>query len=130
MLFVSFLDVMQDINRLLNRCRLHDDLLETALQGSVLLNGVTVFIQCGGTDALYCTSCQGRLEDIGGIHASWCGASTDKRVDLIDKHNDIGIGLDLLDQGADTLLKLSTVFRTCHDGSHIEVHHTFVEQHR
>ena len=68
--FVSVLDVMQYLQGFFVGCRFHQYLLETTFQCSVLLNGVTVFIECGGTDALYCSACQGRLQDIRCIHAS------------------------------------------------------------
>ena len=71
MLLVMFLDVVQNLKRLFASCRFNDDLLETALQGSVLLDALAILIERGGTDTLDDTSCQGWLQDVGCIHASF-----------------------------------------------------------
>ena len=67
-LFVAVLDVMQDLQRLFCIGGFNKYFLETALQGSVLLNRVTVFVQRRGTDALYRASCQSWLQDVCSIH--------------------------------------------------------------
>ena len=67
-LFVTVLDVPQDLQCLLVGGRLYLYLLESALQGSVLLYRVTVFVECRGTDALDGAACQRGFHDVGGIH--------------------------------------------------------------
>ena len=128
-LFVTILDVLQNLQRLLGRCRLNDDLLETTLQGSILLDGVAVFVECGGTDALYGATCQSRLHDVGCIHAARGGAGSDHRVYLVDEHDDVGILLQLLNERLDALFELSAILRACDDGCHVEVDESLAEEH-
>ena len=68
MLLIMSFDVMQYLYRLLRIGRFDEYFLETAFQCTVLLNGVTVFVKCCGTDALDGASCQCGFQDIGGIH--------------------------------------------------------------
>ena len=128
-LFVAVLDVLQNLQRLLGCCRLNDDLLETTLQGSVLLDGVAVFVECGGADALYGATCQSRLHDVGCIHAARSGAGSDHRVYLVDEHDDVRILLQLLDERLDALFELSAILRASDDGCHVEVDESLAEEH-
>ena len=127
-LFVALLDVMQDGHGLLHVGGFHDDLLEAALQGTVLLDGVAVFVECGGTDTLDGAACQSRFQDVCGIHASRCAASAHHRVDLVDEDDDVGIVLDFLDECLDALLELSAVLGSCHDARHVETDEALVEE--
>ena len=126
MLFVTLLDIMQDIECLLSIGGLNDNLLEASLQGTVFLNGVTILIQCRCTNTLYSATCQGGFHDIGSIHGSWCTAGTYKRVYLINKHNNVRILLQLLEQCPDAFLKLTAILCASHDSCHIEVHQTLI----
>ena len=117
---------MQDIECLLRIGRLNDNLLEASLQGTVFLNGVTILIQCRCTNTLYSATCQGGFHDIGSIHGSWRTTCTNKCVDLIDKHDDIRILLQLLKQSPDAFLKLTAILCASHDSCHIEVHQTLI----
>ena len=65
---VTLLDVLEDCVCVLGRCGLYKHLLETAFKGSVLFYCLAVFIDCGGSNALYLASCKSRLEDVRGIH--------------------------------------------------------------
>ena len=69
---VAVLDVVQYLERLVERRRLDDDLLEAALQGTVFLDGVAIFVQGGGADALYGAAGQRRFHNVGGIHGACC----------------------------------------------------------
>ena len=77
---VTTIDVsMQDLaERSLACCRFNDNLLETALQGSVLLNALAILIERGGTDT---------LDDIAGKkdcrptdHKGICGRKAEKYI--------------------------------------------------
>ena len=129
MLLIAFLNVVQDLQRLLVGRGFHEHLLETAFQCPVLLNGVTVFIERGGTDALDDTPCQRRLHDIGRIHRTRSRTRTYERMNLVDKDYDVGIHLYLLEQRPYALLKLSAILRPGHNGSHVERHQAFLEEH-
>ena len=127
-LFVAVLDVMENLDGVLHIGRLHDDFLETAFQGTVLFNGIAVFIEGGGTDALYGTTCQCRLQDVCGIHAARRASGTYHGVNLIDEDDDVGIVFYLLDECLDTLFKLAAILSTGNNAGHIEVDKPFVEE--
>ena len=129
-LLVAVLDVMQYLQRLLVGGRLHLNLLETTLQRTVLLDGVTILVECRSADALYGTARQCRLHDVGCIHRTRCGTRTDDGVYLIDEDDYVGIRLQLLHQGLQALLKLSSVLRTSDDARHIERIDALAEEHR
>ena len=129
-ILIAILDVLQDLQRLLIRGGFHQHLLESALQGTVFLDRVTILVEGGSTDTLDCSPCQRRLHDVRGIHRTRCRTSTDDRVNLIDKHDHIRIGLQLLHQGFQTLLKLSAILRASHHTRHVEGIDTLAEEHR
>ena len=98
----------------------HDG-LEAALQGLVLLKVFLVFVQRGGTDRAQLTTCQCRFQDIGGIHGTLTTTGTYQRVDLIDEEDDASLTLrHLVDDTLQALLELTLVFRTSHQGTHIQ----------
>ena len=114
MMLIAVLDVPQNLQCLLVGRRLHLYLLETTLQRTVLLDGVTVFVKCRGSDTLNGASCQCRFHNVGSIHRTGSRTGTDDGVDLVDEHDHIGICLQFLHQGFQTFLKLSTILRTGH----------------
>ena len=94
MLLVAVLDVMEYLQRLLVGRRLHLHLLESAFQGSVLLNRVTVFVERCGSDTLDGTTCQRRFHDVGCIHRTRCRTSSDDGVNLVDEDDDVRVRLE------------------------------------
>ncbi len=126
---IAVLDVVQDGERLLGGGGFHDDLLETSLQGAVLLDGVSVLVERGGTDTLDGASCQGGLHDVGGIHGPSRAAGTNDGVNLVDEDNEVVALLNLLQQRLDALLKLSAVFRAGHEARHVEADDALAEEH-
>ena len=52
MVLISGFDVIQNLHGLGRRGGLDEDLLEAALQGTVFLDVLAVFVKCSGTDAL------------------------------------------------------------------------------
>ena len=129
-IFIASTHILQNLQRLFIRGWLHLNLLETALKGTVLLDGVTVFVEGSGTDALYSTSCQRRFQDVGGIHRTSSRTGSNHRVYLVDEDDDFRILFQLLDKHLHALLKLSAILRTSYDSRHIERHQPFVEEHR
>ena len=67
-ILIAALDVLQNLQRLVVGGWLYLYLLESALQGTVFLNRVAVLVECGGADALYGTTSQGRFQNVGRIH--------------------------------------------------------------
>ena len=130
MLLVMLLDIVQYQQGLFACSRFNDNLLETALQGSVLLNALAILIERGGTDTLDDTSCQGWFQNVGGIHASFAGTGAYHGVNLIYEDDDLRMVLQFLDDILDALFKLSAEFGSCNDGSQVETYQTLVEEHR
>ena len=68
------------------------------------------------------TSCKHRFQHISGIHTALCFTGTDQIVNFIDKQNDISFCLlHFLQNGFQTLLKFTTVFRTRNQRTHIQL---------
>ena len=130
MIFVATLHILQDLQRLLIGGGFYHHLLETALQGSVLFDGVAVFVQRRGSDTLYGSASQCRLQDVCGIHCTSSRTRTNHGVYLVDKYNDIRILLQFFDEHLHALFKLSAILRTSYHTRHVERHQTLVEEHR
>ncbi len=120
--------VVENHTRLLGSGRLDHYLLETTLEGTVILNVLAIFVDRRGTYTLYLTACKRRLEKIGGIHRAGRIAGTDYGVKLVDKQYHILVFGELVKNTLDTLLKLSAIFRASYKRSHVERHHTLVKK--
>ena len=95
--------------------------LEASLQRLVLLEVFLILIESGGTDSPQLASCQRRLQDVGGIHGPLASSCPHKGMNLVDEQYDVAIGSsNLLDDSLQPLLKLSLVFGSSHQGTHIE----------
>ena len=128
MIFVLVLDITQNLKRFFSSSRFYYYFLETTFQSAILFDVLAIFIQGGGTNTLYFSSCQCRFQHICSIHRACCRTCTYNRVNFVNKQNHIRILLQLIENGTDTLFKLSTVFGSCHDSCHIEGYHSFVKQ--
>ena len=129
-LLVMFLDVVKYLQGLFACCRFNDNLLETALQGSIFLDTLAILVERGGTDTLDDTSCQGWLQNVGSIHASFTGTGAYHGMNLIYEDDDFRMVLQFLNDILDALFKLSAEFGSCNDGSQVETYQTLVEEHR
>ena len=126
--FVAAFDVVQDFDGLGRRCWLDENLLETALQGSVFLDILAVLVQSGGADALQLATCQGGLEHVAGIKRAVGVASAHEGVDLVDEEDDVAVVAQLVEDAFDAFLKLATVFGAGHDGADVEHDDALAEQ--
>jgi len=97
----------------LDRRLAHEDLLEAALQGGVLLDPLAVLVEGGRTDHPQLAPGQHRLEHVAGVHGRVApGTCTDDGVQLVDERDDLALGLlDLVEDGLETLLELPAVLR-------------------
>ena len=100
-------DALEDLQRILQAGLVDGDRLEAALQGGVLFNVLAVFVEGGGADDLDLAPGQGRLEDIGGVHAALGVSGPNNVVDLVDDQDDISQLTDLLDKALHTAFKLA-----------------------
>ena len=128
MLFVFLLDVMQNLQRLFCRSRFYDDLLESALQSTILFYTLAIFVEGGGSDALDESTCQSWFHDVGSIHASFCTARANQRVDFIDENDDVRVSFQFLDDALDALLKLTSIFGAGNNACHVETQYSLVEE--
>ena len=128
MLLIFALDIVQDLERLGGGAGIDENLLEAPLQGTVLLDGLAVFVKRGGSDALQGAAAEGRLEDIGGIHAACGAAGSHDGVDLIDEEDDVGMACELTDDALYALLKLSAVLGAGDEAAHVEGDDALVDE--
>ena len=119
-ILIASTNVTQNFECLLVGGRLYLYLLESALQSTIFLYRVAIFIQCGSTDTLDGATSQCRLQNVGSIHASGCRTSTDECMYLVDKHDDVGILLQFFYKHLHALFKLATIFRSCNYARHVE----------
>ena len=103
--------------------------LEAALQCLILLKVLLILVECRGTDGTQFTTGQSRLEDVGGIHGTLTTSGTHQCVDLIDEENDVALSIGhLFDDTLQSFLKLTFVFCTGDQGTHVERVELFVLQ--
>ena len=67
--------------------------LEAALEGGILLDVFAVLVQGGGADAAQLAAGQGRLQQVGRIHAAQNGPGAHQQVQLVDEQDDLAFGL-------------------------------------
>ena len=87
MRLVARAEPLQDLNRLLLGWFGNDHLREAALKCRILLNVLSVLVECGGADALDLAAREWRLQNIRRVNCTLSSASADERVQLINKEN-------------------------------------------
>ena len=118
---VAGLQTTQDGNRILDGWLLHQNGLEAALQGWVLLDILAVFVERGGTDAVQFAAGQHRLEQVARVHRALGLARADDGMQLIDEQDDLALGLfDLGEDGLQPLLKFAAVLGARDQRAHVE----------
>ena len=86
--------------------------LEAALERGVLLDVLAVLVERGGADGAQLPAGEHRLEHVAGVHRALRGAGADDRVQLVDEHDDLALGVgDLLQHRLQAVLKLPSVLR-------------------
>ena len=127
--FITILQTTQNRDRIFNARLIDHNRLETTLQRRVFFDVFAVLIQSRGTDTVQLTSCQHRLQHVSGIHCTVCLARADDQMQLIDKQDDLALTLPYLFQYRfQTLLKLTAVFCTCNQCTHIQCENLFILQ--
>ncbi len=82
---------------------------------------LAIFVQRGRTDAAQFAARQRRLQQVARVHRPLGFARTDQIVQLIDKQDDLSVGIgDLAHDGLQSLFKLPSKFRTGNQGTHVE----------
>ncbi len=127
-LFIITFQALQDRDCVFERRLLDDDRLEATFECRVFFDMLAVFVHRRRTDKMELTPRQRRLQHIGSIERALSGARSSKQVKLIDKHDDIFLAFELINDFFQTLLKLAPVFRAGNHGGEIELYDTPVEQ--
>ena len=127
--FILFLQTAQNSNRVFDTRFVDDHFLETALQGGIFFNVLSVLVQGRGTDHMQFTAGKCRFEHVAGIHCTFCLTGTDHCMDFVDKQNDAAFfGNHFLQQCFQTFFEFAAVFRTGDKSGHIEAQDAFVAQ--
>ncbi len=111
------------------RCRLpYQNRLEPTFQCCVLFDMLTVFINCGCSDQLHCTTRQRRFNDVRCVNSAFRSASADNGVNFIHKEDDAGILCNFLHNAFHALFKFATILCACYHGGNIQRYNDFVPQ--
>ena len=94
--------------------------LETAFQGRILLDVLTVFLRGRRTDAVQFTTGQLRFEHVAQVHGAFSLARTHDGVDFIDKQQRVAVFFKSVQHGFQTFLEISTVLGTRHQRGQIQ----------
>ena len=127
--FITFFQATKNGDRIFHGRLVDLNRLEPSFQSRVFFNILTVFIQCGRTNTVQLAPRQHRLEHISGIHRAVRLSGSYDQVQLIDEQDDLSIAFaDFLQNGFQTLLKLSAVLCSCHQRSHVQGKDCFIFQ--
>ena len=119
--FVSLFESSQDRDCILNGWLIYQNWLETTLQSCILLNILTILIQCCCTDTMQFTSSKHRLKHISCIHRTVCLTGSDDRMKLINEKNDLSVTIfHFFKNCFQTFLEFTTILRSCYQRSHIQ----------
>ncbi len=125
--FVALFETPQNRDGVLFSGLVHQNLLEAAFEGRILLDMLAVLVERSRPHAMQFAASQGGLEHITGVHGTFGLAGADHGMQLIDKENDTAFLLaQLLENRLQALLKLAPVFGTRKQGPHIQAEYAFV----
>ena len=127
---VAVLEAAQDADGVLHRRLAHEHLLETTLQGGVLLDVLAVLLKCGGTNHPKLATGQHRFDHVAGVHRALTGgARADDGVQFVDEGDDLaGRVLDVIEHGLEALLEFAAILRAGHHGPHVQGDNSLVPQ--
>ena len=127
-LLVMGLQVAEDLDGLRHVRGLHDDLLEAAVQGAVLLHDLRELVHRGRAHALELAAGEGRLEHVRRVQAARGAAGAHDGVELVDEQDQVGVRLGLLDDGLEALLEVAAVFGAGHHRGDVQRQDAFLRE--
>ena len=119
-LFIFGAQVPQNLYGLGHAGGLYHNLLETAVQGAVLLHYLGKLVQGGGANALELSPGQGRLEHVGSIQAAGSATRPHNGMELVYEQDNVRVLAGLLNNGFEALLKISAVLGARHHGGNVQ----------
>ena len=118
---VALAQAAQDRDRVLDARLVDQDRLEAPLEGRVLLDVLAVLVEGRRADRVKLAPGEHRLEEVRGVHRALGRPGADDRVQLVDEHDDLAVGvLDLLEDGLEALLELAAELRAGDQRAEIE----------
>ena len=127
-LLVMGFQVAEDLDGLRDVRGLHDDLLEAAVQGAVLLHDLGELVHRGCAHALEFAAGEGRLEHVRRVQAARRAAGAHDGVELVDEQDQVGVRLGFLDDGLEALLEVAAVFGAGHHRGDVQRQDAFLRQ--
>src|SRR6266496_3718031 len=104
----------QDLNRFINRRRIHLYRLETTFERCVFLDVLPVLVHRGRADTLQFATTQRGFDNVRRVHSPFGGTCPDNRVQLVDEKNHVLGTADFVHHSYDTLFELTAVFCSSH----------------
>ncbi len=119
--FVAFFQSTQYRDGVLHRRLVHQDLLEAALEGGVLLDVLAVLVQRGGADAVQLAARERGLEHVAGVHRALRLARAHHRVHLVDEEDHLPLHFgEVGEHGLEALLELAAELGPGDECAHVE----------
>ena len=119
--FVAFLESAQNRNGVLDARLTDHDRLKAPLERRVLLDIFAILVERGRANTMQFAAREHRLEQIRRIHRTLGRTRSDDGVQLIDKQNDLALGLlHFLQDGFQTFFEFAAEFGAGDQRAHIE----------
>ena len=127
---VAVLEPAQDADGVVDRRLADQHLLETALQGGVLLDVLAVLVERRGADEAQLAAREHRLDHVSRVHRRLTRrARADDGVQLVDERDDLARRvLDVVEHGLQPLLELAAVLRARDHRAEVKRDHGLVAQ--
>src|SRR5207237_113770 len=103
-------ETFQDLNRFINRRRIHFYRLETPLQCCVFLDVLAVFVHRGRANTLQFATTQRWFDNVRRVHCPFGRTCPDNGVQLVDEKNHVLGTADFIHHSLDTFFKLAAIF--------------------
>jgi hypothetical protein len=119
----------QNLDGVFHRRRIHDNGLEPAFQGGIMLDVLSVFVHGGRPNALEFASGQRRFQHVGSVDGALGRAGPDHGVKLVDKEDDLIFrSANFVHNILEALFKFAAVFGAGHDSRQVQGHHAFARE--
>src|SRR5687767_7533230 len=129
MRLVTLLQPAQNRDRALDRWLADEDGLEPSLQRGVLLDVLAILVERGRANDAQLPPREHGLEHVARVHRALGLPRPDERVQLVDEHDELSLAIgDLLEDGLEPLLELTTILGTRDQGAEIETDEPLVAQ--